>query len=93
MTLSMLKTFKTIDRIDVILAIPEPAELRRLLHNVGGETVPAQLGIDSDLVNRSLSEAHHLRNRFTLIKFLNEIVKEEHNLDSEELNEIVKEKI
>ncbi|WP_078543998.1 sn-glycerol-1-phosphate dehydrogenase [Litchfieldia alkalitelluris] len=53
--------------------IPESGQLRRLLEKLSGETIPAQLGIDDELVKASLSEAHNLRKRYTGLKFLNEI--------------------
>jgi glycerol-1-phosphate dehydrogenase [NAD(P)+] len=62
----------------VYSAIPKAAQLRALIEKVGGETLPGQLGIDQELVVRSLSEAHHLRNRFTALKFLNEVMKVNH---------------
>ena len=52
--------------------IPSSSQLVGLLAKLGGATLPEQLGIDADLVKRSLSEAHKLRNRFTALKFLNE---------------------
>jgi glycerol-1-phosphate dehydrogenase [NAD(P)+] len=54
--------------------IPSSSQLGGLLAKLGGATLPKQLGIDDDLVTRSLSEAHNLRNRFTALKFLNEAV-------------------
>ncbi len=56
-------------------ALPEPLQLRNLIKLVGGQSLPEQLGIDNELIKASLNEAHHLRDRFTVLKFLNEIVK------------------
>jgi glycerol-1-phosphate dehydrogenase [NAD(P)+] len=64
----------------VYRALPDSYELRGLLAKLGGETIPEQLGIDNNLVLRSLNVAHHLRNRFTALKFLNEVVKINHVL-------------
>jgi glycerol-1-phosphate dehydrogenase [NAD(P)+] len=52
--------------------IPSSSQLGGLLAKLGGATMPEQLGIDDDLVKRSLSESYKLRNRFTALKFLNE---------------------
>jgi glycerol-1-phosphate dehydrogenase [NAD(P)+] len=52
--------------------IPDSTRLSALLEMLGGETLPTQLGVDQDLVEASLREAHHLRNRYTALKFLNE---------------------
>ncbi|PFN97300.1 sn-glycerol-1-phosphate dehydrogenase [Bacillus sp. AFS076308] len=62
----------------VYAAIPKASQLRELIEKVGGEILPSQLGIDGDLIMRSLTEAHHLRNRFTALKFLNEVIKVNH---------------
>lgn len=51
---------------------PTSSQLGGLLAKLGGATMPEQLGIDDDLVRRSLIDAHKLRNRFTALKFLNE---------------------
>ncbi|MEY2192699.1 sn-glycerol-1-phosphate dehydrogenase [Neobacillus sp. BF23-41] len=61
-------------------AIPAASQVRQLIEQVGGETLPGQLGIDDDLVVRSLTEAHQLRDRFTALKFLNEVVKVDHQI-------------
>lgn len=61
-------------------AIPKASQLRELIEQVGGEIMPGQLGIDEDLVLRSLTEAHQLRDRFTALKFLNEVVKVSHQV-------------
>jgi glycerol-1-phosphate dehydrogenase [NAD(P)+] len=52
--------------------IPSSSQLCGLLAKLGGSTLPEQLGIDNDIVKRSLSEAHKLRNRFTALRFLTE---------------------
>jgi glycerol-1-phosphate dehydrogenase [NAD(P)+] len=62
----------------VYSAVPKATQLRDLIEKVGGETQPEQLGIDQELVVRSLTNAHHLRNRYTALKFLNEVIKVEH---------------
>ncbi|MEW8985977.1 MAG: sn-glycerol-1-phosphate dehydrogenase, partial [Bacillus sp. (in: firmicutes)] len=55
--------------------IPQPEKLQEILEKLKGAVTPAELGISEELVNRSLQEAHHLRNRFTALKFLNEVAK------------------
>ncbi|QIZ10315.1 sn-glycerol-1-phosphate dehydrogenase [Priestia megaterium] len=66
--------------IAIIKILPDSLQLRELVRKVGGATMPQQLGIDDELVNRSLHEAHHLRDRFTLLKFLNECVGSERSI-------------
>ena len=48
--------------------IPSPGDIAALLSAVGGPTRPQDIGIDSDLVFRSLHEAHLLRDRYTSLK-------------------------
>ncbi|WP_017434286.1 sn-glycerol-1-phosphate dehydrogenase [Saccharococcus caldoxylosilyticus] len=55
-------------------SIPDPSYLRAMVEKVGGSPIPKQLGIDKELVEQSMREAHHLRNRFTVLRFLNEVV-------------------
>ena len=57
-----------------IITIPDAASLASLLKKVGGPTVPSELGIEQELLDRSLHEAHHVRmNRFTLLRARNEL--------------------
>lgn len=63
--------------------IPDSILLRKWVEQLGGETHPEQLGIENDLVIKGLNEAHKLRDRFTALKFLNEIVKIRHEFASE----------
>ncbi|OQP06146.1 sn-glycerol-1-phosphate dehydrogenase [Geobacillus sp. 46C-IIa] len=56
-------------------SFPSAERIRTMLETVGGAAHPGQLGIDPQLVERSLREAHRLRsNRFTMLYFLNEFV-------------------
>ena len=55
-----------------LAAVPSAPEIRRLLTIAGGPSTLEELGIDNDLFTASLREAHKLRNRHTLLKFLNE---------------------
>ncbi|MET1032236.1 sn-glycerol-1-phosphate dehydrogenase [Domibacillus tundrae] len=52
--------------------IPDPAEITRLLKKVGAPIAPADLGIGSELVEASLREAHTLRDRYTMLRYINE---------------------
>jgi glycerol-1-phosphate dehydrogenase [NAD(P)+] len=53
--------------------IPSPDRIRGLLKQAGGPATPEDLGIDQELLARSLAEAHHVRNRYTLLKAYNEL--------------------
>lgn len=64
--------------IAIYQAIPESSKLKEWIEKIGGKTRPDQLGIEEELVKLSLTEAHHLRNRFTGLTFLNEVLKAEH---------------
>jgi glycerol-1-phosphate dehydrogenase [NAD(P)+] len=56
-----------------IRGIPNEHEIRRLLKIVGGPTTPDELGVDEQLLARSLSEAHYIRfNRLTMLRAYNE---------------------
>ncbi len=53
--------------------IPSPDQLRQWLRTAGGAATPEELGVNRDLLARSLNEAHHVRkNRNTLLKAYNE---------------------
>lgn len=52
--------------------VPSPDEIRSLLRRAGSSWNPEQLGIDNELMQRSLREAHHVRARYTLLKAMNE---------------------
>ncbi|MFC4598331.1 sn-glycerol-1-phosphate dehydrogenase [Cohnella hongkongensis] len=56
-----------------IARIPGGEEIRKLLALAGGPTLPEQLGLDRELTERSLREAHRVRpNRRTLLSAYNE---------------------
>jgi glycerol-1-phosphate dehydrogenase [NAD(P)+] len=56
-----------------LAAVPTAEELKRLLTVVGGPTTPQELGIEEELLQRSLQEAHLIRaNRCTLLRAYNE---------------------
>lgn len=56
----------------IIQSLPGAASLTELMEQLGGPTTPEQLGIEQDLVDRSLKEAYLLRDRFTMLKSYNE---------------------
>lgn len=55
-----------------LAAVPREAQIRELLSEAGGPADRIQLGIDDELFARSLREAHRLRDRYTLLRALNE---------------------
>ncbi|WP_078543886.1 sn-glycerol-1-phosphate dehydrogenase [Litchfieldia alkalitelluris] len=59
---------------EVINNIPDPKYMQGLLRKLGGDTCPRDLGISDPLIKESLANAHTLRNRFTMLRFLNERV-------------------
>lgn len=62
--------------VSEISQLPDEHEIRSLLSKVGGPDYPAKLGIDEELLARSLREAHHIRpNRYTLLRAYNETMK------------------
>lgn len=52
--------------------IPSGEEIRRILKLVGGKTTAEELGINSSWVEEGLQEAHHIRDRHTMLRLLNE---------------------
>ncbi|UVI31812.1 sn-glycerol-1-phosphate dehydrogenase [Paenibacillus spongiae] len=58
---------------DEIHRLPDEHAIRSLLRKVGGPDMPETLGIDDELLARSLREAHRIRpNRYTLLRVYNE---------------------
>lgn len=56
-----------------IEALPSGSEIRALLKKTGGPTGPEEIGIDAELLERSLREAWRIRpNRYTMLRALNE---------------------
>lgn len=54
--------------------VPSETQIRNLLKLAGGPSTIEELGIDAELLRRSLAEAHHVRlNRHTFLRTLNEI--------------------
>ncbi|WP_367760904.1 hypothetical protein [Ammoniphilus sp. 3BR4] len=52
--------------------IPEPIMIQEMLQRIGAPATPEELGIDVELVDRSFREAYHLRDRYTVLRFINE---------------------
>jgi len=52
--------------------VPSEGEIRSLLQRAGGPVSKAELGIGDELLEQSLREAHHVRERRTLLRALNE---------------------
>lgn len=69
-----LKDKKQWDRVlEFISVLPSPETLRGLLRTVHGPSTLEELGVDRDLLSRSLREAHFIRmNRHTLLRARNE---------------------
>lgn len=56
-----------------IAALPTEQEIRNWLRQVGGSATIEELGVDEELLTRSLQEAHRVRpNRYTLLRAYNE---------------------
>ncbi|MBS4208270.1 sn-glycerol-1-phosphate dehydrogenase [Bacillus sp. FJAT-50079] len=56
----------------IINNIPETAYFEKVMEKVGGKSSTFELGIHDSLVTDSMLEAHKLRERFTMLHFLNE---------------------
>jgi len=55
-----------------VRALPTAARYKEMLDRVGGPVEPAELDIDETSVAEALRTAHTIRNRYTILKFLNE---------------------
>lgn len=64
--------------LKIIERIPSSEMLSSFIAKVGGITTPAELGVSDELIHRSVKEAHHIRDRYTMLRFLNEVVHYEH---------------
>lgn len=53
--------------------IPSGDEIRHILKLAGGKTTTEELGIDPSWVEEGLQEAHHVRDRHTMLRLLNEL--------------------
>lgn len=52
--------------------IPSGKEIRSILQKAGGKTTREELGIEETWVSHGLEEAHHIRDRYTMLRLLNE---------------------
>lgn len=52
--------------------LPQPEQLQQWLQTAGGPNHLQQLGIEPELAQRSLQQAHHVRARYTLLRAYNE---------------------
>ncbi len=52
--------------------IPQPEQLQQWLRTAGGPDNLQQLGIEPELAQRSLQQAHHVRARYTMLRAYNE---------------------
>ncbi|MDV2685635.1 sn-glycerol-1-phosphate dehydrogenase [Alkalihalophilus lindianensis] len=60
-------------QIEKILAwIPEGNVLRKYLKQIGGSATLEDIGIEESLINESLASAHSIRDRKTMLRYLNE---------------------
>lgn len=57
---------------DLVFQIPEPGLIKDYLRRVQGPALPEELGIDRMLVNEALHKAYRLRERYTILRFINE---------------------
>jgi glycerol-1-phosphate dehydrogenase [NAD(P)+] len=63
------RVLKQWDEIQALAAlVPTREKLKDLLSQAGGATHPAGLGLSDEEVQQALTEAHFLRNRFTICK-------------------------
>ena len=53
--------------------IPKAQSIKEMLRKVDGPLEPEDLGVDQHLIQHSMKEAHHIRNRYTMLKFMNEV--------------------
>jgi len=61
------------DLASLLAGVPTGESIRRMLSAAGAPVTPEELGIEEDLVQRGLAEAHKLRpNRTTLLRLRNE---------------------
>ncbi|WP_419874028.1 sn-glycerol-1-phosphate dehydrogenase [Candidatus Pristimantibacillus sp. PTI5] len=59
---------------EAIAALPDETMIRGWLKRVGGPSTTEELGVDAELLMRSLQEAHQVRpNRYTLLRALNAV--------------------
>ncbi|WP_257009854.1 sn-glycerol-1-phosphate dehydrogenase [Evansella halocellulosilytica] len=57
--------------MEIINEIPKSSSIKEMISTLGGEVEPIELGIETELLKKSLKEAHLLRDRYTFLKFFN----------------------
>ncbi|PQP82338.1 sn-glycerol-1-phosphate dehydrogenase [Paenibacillus sp. PCH8] len=55
-------------------SLPEASQITGWLEQVGGPTTTEQLGVTREMVEHALTTAHTLRNRYTGLKYINEVL-------------------
>ncbi|PAF20909.1 hypothetical protein CHH49_12715 [Terribacillus saccharophilus] len=71
----LLENWKEISLL--IAALPTPEALQYYLYQVGAPATAEEIGIGSELVQNSLNEAYHLRDRCTGLLLINQFKKEQ----------------
>ncbi|MBF8377273.1 sn-glycerol-1-phosphate dehydrogenase [Alicyclobacillus mali] len=56
----------------IVASIPSGDHVRSLMRRIGAPAEPSELGVERSLVSASLKRAHKLRNRYTMLRLLNE---------------------
>jgi glycerol-1-phosphate dehydrogenase [NAD(P)+] len=56
----------------IIDSIPSSERISSFIAKLGGITSTAELGVSNELIHKSLKEAHLIRDRYTMLRFLNE---------------------
>ncbi|WP_206880985.1 sn-glycerol-1-phosphate dehydrogenase [Alicyclobacillus mali (ex Roth et al. 2021)] len=56
----------------ILASIPSGDHVRSLMRRIGAPAEPSELGVERSLVSASLKRAHKLRNRYTMLRLLNE---------------------
>ncbi|KYG34848.1 sn-glycerol-1-phosphate dehydrogenase [Alkalihalobacillus trypoxylicola] len=56
----------------LIAKFPDPKLLKRWIEEIGGKTSIADISVSPNLFEESLSHAHTIRNRYTMLRYINE---------------------
>ncbi|WP_035177251.1 sn-glycerol-1-phosphate dehydrogenase [Alkalihalobacterium bogoriense] len=67
--------------IQLLESLPPVESIQENLQLIGNKATLQSLGIDEALLQTSLKEAHHIRKRYTILKFLNDMESEERSLE------------
>ena len=69
----MLKVIENqVEILTLLASLPDASYIANQLEKLGGAVRPKDLGIGEELVQESLQKAHHLRSRYTMLKFWND---------------------